>query len=56
MFRGSGGGRAMGGDTRMLFGTMNKQRKRNTQLQIEAIEEYLLGMYAEGWTDGEAGD
>ena len=43
-------------DTRMLFGTMNKQRKRNTQLQIEAIEEYLLGMYAEGWTGGEAGD
>jgi hypothetical protein len=28
----------------------------DTRLQVEEIEEYLLGMYAEEWTDGEAGD
>ena len=42
-------------DTRMVFGIIDKEGG-DTRLQVEAIEEYLLGMYAEGWTDGEAGD
>ena len=37
-------------------GLMDKQTKKkgNTRLKVEAIEEYLLGMYAEGWTEREA--
>ena len=35
----------------------NGQRKRGIlDCEVEAIKEYLLGMYAEGWTEREAGN
>ena len=39
----------------MAFGIMDRGRGEYST-EVEAIEEYLLGMYAESWTEREAGN